>query len=119
MSKCSILVVEDDAVQMRQMARILRADGYIVSEASNGADAIRILEENKANLVLTDRRMPCMDGDSLLAHIRASCPEIPVAVITAYPEGVEDLKPDALLEKPFKGNQLRELVRRLTADRTA
>ena len=111
MSERAILVVEDDPVQMRQMARLLKSEGYCISQASSGSQAIRKLEEHGADLVLTDRKMPTVDGDSLLGYIRLNFPGTPVAIITAYPEGVESLEPDGLLEKPFKGEQLIRLVR--------
>jgi two-component system response regulator FlrC len=107
----AILVVEDDPVQMRQVARLLRSEGYCISQATSGSQAIRKLEEHGADLVLTDRRMPTLDGDSLLGYIRLNFPGMPVAMITAYPEGVESLKLDGLLEKPFRGEQLLRLVR--------
>lgn len=113
MSERAILVVEDDPVQLRQMARLLRSEGYRISQAPSGTEAIRKLEEHGADLVLTDRRMPSVDGDSLLGYIRLNFPGTPVAIITAYPEGVESLEPDGLLEKPFKGDQLIRLVKSL------
>ncbi len=118
MSERAILVVEDDPVQMRQVARLLRSEGYCISQASSGSQAIRRLEEHGADLVLTDRKMPNLDGDSLLGYIRLKFPGTPVAIITAYPEGVESLKPDGLLEKPFKGEQLIRLVKCLLSKLT-
>ena len=113
----SILVVEDDAAQRRQMVRILRVDNRAVSEASTGEEAIVALKERGIDLVLTDRRMPGIGGDSLFAHIRGNYPWIQVAMVTAYPDGAEELKPDGILEKPFKKEQLIELVRNLTEGR--
>jgi len=117
MPDSKILVVEDDAVQMRQMVRMLEDEGYRLSRASCGTEAIRILEERSIDLVLTDRRMPNLNGDSLVDYIRRNHSTIPVAVITAYPEGVEELNPDGVLEKPFKGGQLLELVQGLLGGR--
>ena len=119
MPKQMILLVEDDVVQMRQMARVLKAEGYHVSQASCGDEAVRILEDGEISLVLTDRKMPGMDGDSLLQHLRTHYADIPVAVVTAYPEGIEILGPDALLVKPFNGDQLKETVHDLIKKPTA
>ena len=115
----TILVVEDDTVQRRQVVRLLKAEGYGLSQASSGEEAVRRLDEVTVNLVLTDRKMPAMDGDSLLNYVRINHPGIPVAIITAYPEGVEDLEPDGLLEKPFRWHQLKKLVERLIGQPTA
>lgn len=109
----SILIVEDDAVQRRQMARVLKADGYGVQEASTGIEAVARLAEDNIAIVLTDRKMPGMDGISLLQHVKANFPGIPVAIITAYMEGVEEHHPDAVLGKPFRSQELIDLVRHL------
>jgi CheY-like chemotaxis protein len=109
----TILVVEDDFVQRRQIARVLLAAGYNVSEASEGLEAIRILHAQETDLVLTDIRMPCLDGISLLKYIKIFFRQIPVVIITAYPEATEDLKPDALLCKPFGEKELIAWVQRL------
>ena len=115
-SNLSILVVEDDNAQRRQMIRILRVNDRVVSEASTGEEAITALKEREIDLVLTDRRMPGIGGDSLFAHIRDNYPWIQVAMVTAYPEGAKELKPDGILEKPFKRDQLIELIRNLTGE---
>ena len=113
MTESFILVVEDDDVQRRQMARALAANDYNVIQASGGHEAVRLLAEQEVYLVLTDRKMPGMDGLSLLNHIRTHYSKIPVAVVTAYPEGMDDFEPEALLEKPFKMDALIEMVRTL------
>ena len=108
-----ILIVEDDEFQRRQMVRLLTADGYRVLQASDGHEAIRILDKQKLDLVLTDRKMPGLNGDSLFEYIRTNHSQVPVVVVTAYPEGMNDLRPDAILVKPFNLDQLREQVRNL------
>ncbi len=117
--KIILLVVEDDDVQRRQMSRLLSAEGYEVLQAPSGDEAIQMLGEREFDLVLTDRRMPGVDGVSLLNHIRAIYPSLPVAIVTAYPEGMENLKPNAVLVKPFGSEQLVQLVRRLTEESSA
>ena len=113
-----ILVIEDDVVQIRQIARMLSSEGHTILQASRGMEALGILKEEQVDMILTDRNMPDMDGDALLGHVRVSYPGIPIAVITDYPEGMEGLEPDGLLEKPFKGNQLMELVKFLAGRRS-
>lgn len=113
MPERSILIVEDDPVQLRQMLRLLKSEGHRLSQASSGREAMKILETKYFDLVLSDRKMPDVNGDLLLSHVRLMYPGLPIAIITAYPEGVEELEPDGMLEKPFKGEQLKELVMRL------
>ncbi len=112
-TKRTILVVEDDEMQRRQVSRLLTAAGYEVFQAPSGDEAVRIVGEKKVDLVLTDRKMPGMDGVALLRYMRENHPDVPVVIITAYPEGIEDLDTDALLVKPFGGDQIREVVMRL------
>ncbi|GAB4337705.1 MAG: hypothetical protein Kow0099_11300 [Candidatus Abyssubacteria bacterium] len=113
MSECSILVVEDDDAIRQQVVRSLRQDGYEVFEASTGHETIRILEREPICLILTDRKMPWMDGDWLLAYVRTNYPKIPVAFLTGVSEGLDELNPDAILMKPFKRRDLSRLVKSL------
>ena len=119
MKQSIILVVEDDDVQRRQVVRALQAEGYVVYDASTGDEAVRLLKDTKVNLVLTDRKMPGMNGETLLQYVRATYSDLPVAIITAYPEGIAEFKPDALLVKPYKSDELRELVKHLIEHQAA
>jgi CheY-like chemotaxis protein len=110
----AVLVVEDDHIQRRQIVRVLRGTGYNAFEACHGLEAIDVLGEQEIHLVLTDLRMPCLDGISLLKYIKTFYSLIPVVIVTAYPGELEEIKPDALLCKPFGPDELVAWVRRLT-----
>jgi len=107
----AILVVEDDFMQRRQIARVLLETGYNVFEASEGLEAIGLLDKQRINLVVTDIRMPCLDGISLLKYIKIFYPLVPVVITTGYPEELEDLKPEGLLCKPFAPDKLIACIR--------
>jgi CheY-like chemotaxis protein len=80
-----LLLVDDDAVNRRRMAKILREKGWKVHEAENGRAALAVLEHTTPDLVLLDLIMPEMDGFAFLAEFRKFpqfC-EIPVVVITS------------------------------------
>lgn len=109
----TILVVEDDFIQRRQMVRVLEESGYELSQASDGMEAIRILDRQKIHLVLTDIGMPYVDGISLLKYMRIFFSHIPVVIATAHPGKIGDLKPDALLAKPFGPEALLSWVEHL------
>ena len=82
-------------------------------QASEGNEAIRILREQEIHLVLTDIMMPGLDGISLMKYVKKTYPQIPVITITAHPEEITDLKPDALLAKPFGPEALLSWIDRL------
>lgn len=115
----SVLAVEDDEIVRRQMARVLRSEGYTVFEAARGEEAIVLLGEGDVDLILTDWKMPGMDGVGVLNYVRTHHPDVHVAIVTAYPEGLEQFGPDAILVKPFSAEQLKQLVRSLAEGQKA
>ncbi|GAB4346992.1 MAG: hypothetical protein Kow0089_24530 [Desulfobulbaceae bacterium] len=80
--KQTILIAEDDDLIRRSITRILRTKGYEVLEAENGAIALEIFREKMPALVLTDLRMPEMDGFELLEKVWAESPQTPVIIIS-------------------------------------
>jgi CheY-like chemotaxis protein len=65
----NILVVEDEPASLELLSHFLRKEGYRVSEASDGAEAIELLGTSRFDLVLTDIRTPRLDGVTLALHI--------------------------------------------------
>lgn len=80
----SILVVEDEALPRRSLCRVLRREGYEVYEAADGPTAITILDQSECDLVLTDLKMPGMDGLGVLRHIHERLPQTFVVLMTAH-----------------------------------
>lgn len=83
MSK-SILLVEDENLLRESLAELLREERYDVVEAGNGREAYNLAMERGFDLVMTDIRMPEMDGMELLGHLQRIAPQTPVVVITAF-----------------------------------
>lgn len=79
-----ILVVDDDPGVRRTLAELLESDGSSVSQAENGLDAMRKLEQDQFDLVLSDVVMPDMDGYDLYQESRRLYPELPVALMTGF-----------------------------------
>lgn len=79
-----ILVVDDEAKMRRILELSLKSMGHEVEQASDGQEALAILETGSFDLVLTDLRMPRLDGIGLLRALRESDNDIPVIVMTAY-----------------------------------
>lgn len=80
----TILIVEDEEMLRESLAELLAEEGYQISQASNGKEAYELVLVQPVDLVLTDVRMPEMDGITLLGHLQQLMPETPVIVLTAY-----------------------------------
>lgn len=80
----TILIVEDETVLRESLAELLKEEGYDVLEAPHGRAAYELALDRPLGLVLSDVRMPEMDGITLLNHLQQICPQTPVIVMTAY-----------------------------------
>ncbi len=84
MSNYRILIADDEAPQRTMLAGFLRKRGYDVLEAPDGEEALRITRSEAVDLVLSDMRMPGLDGLELLRAVRESNPSLEVIVMTAF-----------------------------------
>lgn len=114
-----IMVVEDDPHVLRQIAFALEHEGYVVTTASAGDDALRQLMLERPDLLVTDVMMPGLDGYDLVDQLRRDetlC-DLPVIMVTARTAD-EDISrgfssgTDIYIEKPFKPAELVAFVRR-------
>ncbi len=80
----TILLVEDETVLRESLAELLGGEGYEVVQAADGQAACEVVLQRPVDLVLSDIRMPRMDGTALLAYLRKTVPQTPVIMITAY-----------------------------------
>lgn len=78
-----VLVVDDSPTQQLQIQMVLEADGYRVSLAGDGLEALQAIERERPDIVVTDLQMPNMNGLELVAEIKARHPKIPVILATA------------------------------------
>src|SRR5258707_2304820 len=115
MARKKVLVVDDEKNQREIYTMILEDDGYNVTTAQSGEQALRFARENQFDLVLTDYKMTGMDGLTLLGELLKLDPSIIVVMMTAH-GSVESVK-DALrggafdyLEKPIDRDQLLKVV---------
>src|SRR6267142_4077447 len=79
-----ILVVDDEQSMAQFLAIVLRKEGYQVSTVSNGKDALEKVKAEPFDVVITDIKMPGMDGIQLLQQIKKHDPSLPVVIMTAY-----------------------------------
>jgi DNA-binding NtrC family response regulator len=78
-----LMVVDDDAVARQTMQDILTEEGYEVMLANDGRDASEQLARRVPQLLLTDLEMPELNGERLIAHVRAEHPGLPILVLTS------------------------------------
>ena len=79
-----ILVVDDEASARSGLEKLLRQEGYTVDAAADGPSALEIAADRPPDLVVTDLKMPGMDGVELLQRLRVQDPDLPVLVVTAF-----------------------------------
>ncbi len=121
--KLNILVVEDGRTQREMLCDFLRDEGYPVAGAENGEDALMKLREECFDLVLTDYKMPVMDGMALLQAAKELNPEVDVVVMTAFgtvETAVSAMKAGAsdYISKPIDLDELQLLIERISGRRT-
>ncbi len=116
----TVLVCDDEELIRWSIAEFLRGEGYRVVEAEDGAAALRLIERDSPDIVLTDLKMPVMDGIELLRRLRQSDRDMPVIVITAHnavDSAVEATRLGArdYLTKPFDLREVALTVSRVLA----
>lgn len=90
-----VLVVDDEEAIVYVFERYLSIAGHRVSVALSGEDAVRIFQDSPADVLVTDFRMPGMNGIELIAELRALSPTLPALLISANPVEVGSL-PDGV-----------------------
>ncbi len=111
----NILLVDDDHSLRNMLSFVLGKEGYQVEEAQSGLDALKKLKSRKYDLVISDIRMPDLNGIELLKKIKTHDPELPVIMITAYAatnDAIEAMKLGAedYVTKPFNLDELKIVI---------
>lgn len=111
-----ILLIDDEAIALTNLTHVLKREGYAVTACKDGETALAALAKGDYDLVLTDLKMPGLDGMEVLRRTRADYPDVPVIMITGHASldsAVEAMKAGAYhyLAKPFRLAEAREIVR--------
>jgi len=121
----TILVVDDEKMVLRLAAEAIASygDEYKVLTAENGKQAVEILSTSKVDLVLTDLKMPVMDGYELLSYMSKNYRNIPSIVMTGFgsPEIAKRLKQKGVvyyIEKPFEIDDLKDKVSKVFTEKS-
>ena len=115
--KQRLLLVDDDEVFLRPLHRTLEVAGYEVLPVQSGEEALETLKREDVDVVLTDRRLPGLDGVTLVRQLKADHPDLAVVVMTAYgtiESAVEAMRLGAedYLVKPFEVAEMLLVIRR-------
>ena len=116
MKKTRILHADGNTNMRQPLAEFLRNDGYVVEEAVDGLDALRMMESNQYDLIIAEIKMPKMDGVELLERIKEIKSDLPVILVSGYAthKMVEDLKSIGCFKhiwKPYDMKLVLEVVR--------
>lgn len=129
-SSISILLVDDERIMRDLLKKILTREGYRILTAEDGATACDVLDRESVDIVVSDMKMPRMNGFELLEVIKHKYPSVGVIIMTAYGDTytVKDallLGADEYITKPFKSYEISLVVERAywriisQADRTS
>jgi DNA-binding NtrC family response regulator len=117
-----ILIVDDEPLVRRSLSELLTLSGYTVSTASNGKEALNLLKDYTADIVIADIKMPEMGGLQLLKHIKSNGHDTPVILITGYgsiDSAVEAMRQGAYdyVTKPIVDTEIKIVIERLLKQR--
>lgn len=110
------ILLVDDQPEVREIIKVLLdIDEHVITEASNGVDALEQFKPGAFDLVITDYFMPRMRGDAFAVRVKELAPAQPVLMITGSAEKSGGLAPaaDAILGKPFTLEALRQAIAQL------
>jgi len=114
-NKITILLVDDDERTLLMLSRMLSLEGYTITTAGNGIEALEKFDEISPDLVLLDIQMPGMDGYEVCRHIRQSS-QVPIVMLTAKDSEQEtisglDFGADDYITKPFLRKEMLARIR--------
>ncbi len=124
MSKGRIIVIDDEDIVLISCQRALAPEGYDVRIVKSGMDGLKMLESEAFDLVLTDLKMPDIDGIEVLRIVKGKWPSVEVIIITGYQTvetAVKAMKLGAFdyIEKPFTPEQILSVVKNAIAHRAS
>ena len=108
----TVLLVDDEPSVLSALRRLFRTQGYRIEQCTSGADALALLQHTPVDLVVSDMRMPGMDGASFLAQVRAADPSVVRILLTGYADisatiaAINDGAIHRYIAKPWDDNDL-------------
>ena len=122
--KVKILALDDEKIVLESVSRILEEENYQVKTCRNGEEALETLKEGGFDILITDLKMPGMDGLQAMESMLEIDPDLSIIMFTAYStvdSAVKAMKMGAVdyIRKPFTPDQLTDLVTKIMNDRKA
>jgi CheY-like chemotaxis protein len=112
-----ILLIEDDIAVQKVLAEVLRLAGYDVQTTDDGIPAVEMVKDHAPDLIISDVRLPFMDGYEVLETVRKnpSTARVPFVLLSSRynPDSPRDLSADAYVPKPFDMDELLACIRQL------
>jgi len=123
-SDYSVLVIDDEETVCQALSRMLARFGFHTRTATRGADGLGLAAHETPDLILLDLQMPDMNGPQFLEKLRALHPDLPVVIVTGYPDGelmqrASRHAPLLLLSKPVEQELLERTVRTAIGEKLA
>jgi len=118
-----VLVVDDEESVLSVVEQLTEALGHRARVAENGSDALELLRSAACDVVISDIRMPEMDGFELAERVRSQHPDMQIILMTGYSldqtvELASDLDVVAFLHKPFKASELNRALEQISKRQT-
>jgi two-component system response regulator PilR (NtrC family) len=113
----NILIVDDEQSYRQLLSLVFEGDGHSIRTASNGREALELLHQDNADVIISDVKMPDMDGIEMLRSVRETQPDLGVILMTAF-ASVETareafkLGADDFIQKPFDVEELKLIVKK-------
>ena len=113
----NILIVDDEQSYRQLLSLVFEGDGHAIRTASNGREAVALLQQDAADVIISDVKMPDMDGIEMLRSVRETHPDLGVILMTAF-ASVETareafkLGADDFIQKPFDVEELKLIVKK-------
>ena len=123
MEKKTILLADDDKEFRKAMKRVFEKAGYIITAAADGREALDALSDSEFDLIISDLRMPNLDGVELMGELRRLELETPIIFLTAFGEvesymDLMNLGAFEYVNKPVKSNVILSIAQRAIEPRT-
>lgn len=113
-----ILTVDDSEPMRKMLGIVLKAGGYDVVSAGDGAEGLQLFQNSPVDLIITDINMPVMDGIEFIRQIRLVSPDVPIVALTTESEDAmrrrgHEAGANGWVVKPFKPQPLLDYLRQL------